>query len=106
MKITKTLLKQIIKEEYDKESKKQATWIADEYGIAKWTYKGWTLIKRTPDDEPDIEGPKGAEVWLDSEYLSIRGESESSGYESPMAEVVNIPLIVLKEILKEIMNHI
>ena len=103
MKITKTLLKQIIKEESDKESKKQATWIADEYGTAKWTYKGWTLIKRTPDDEPDIEGPKGAEVWFDSEYLSIKGESESSGwYDSPMAEVVNIPLIVLKEI----MNHI
>jgi hypothetical protein len=100
VKITKTLLKQIIKEEYDKESKKQATWITDEYGIATWTYKEWTLKKYKSDEIPFVTGPKGTEVGIGPEGLSVIGEGEGDGYVHGLAEVVEIPIIVLKELMK------
>ena len=86
--------------EVQEDLEEQATWITDEYGIATWTYKEWTLKKFESDEIPIVTGPKGTEVGIDPERLSVIGESEGDGYQHGIAEVVEIPIIVLKELMK------
>ena len=58
------------------------------------------MKKFESDEIPIVTGPKGTEVGIDPERLSVRGEGEGDGYVHGLAEVVEIPIIVLKELMK------
>tara|TARA_R110000822_G_scaffold195727_2_gene333808 strand:+ start:1788 stop:2069 length:282 start_codon:yes stop_codon:yes gene_type:complete len=88
MKITKTLLKQIIKEEYDKESKKQAT--KDFYEFVKILVAGGTKNQAIHDAVQATEHAENAS----SEDVdnAIEKAKKDTAFETPLREAVVIKI--------------